>query len=164
MTAIIFSDSHHDSIAMYDVAEKYDKTADAFIHLGDGTESFLKMRDFFPYHDYYCVPGNSEIASRYDNKKPYSVFEIAGKRVLATHGHRLMVKNSLDYLYYAAQSEHADVALFGHTHAKHLEKRGGIIYFNPGSITLPVGLERRSFGVMKIRGGEITLCHEEYKE
>jgi putative phosphoesterase len=63
--------------------------------------------------------------------------EIAGKRILLTHGHLYGVKKGLLNLYYRGKEVEADLVVFGHTHAWTLEKMEDILLFNPGSASRP---------------------------
>lgn len=61
--------------------------------------------------------------------------EIDGKKIFLMHGH-----HSLDYT-------GADIVMSGHTHIPVLEKKDGVIFFNPGSTTIPKNGSAPSYGI-----------------
>ena len=61
----------------------------------------------------------------------------AGKTVYMTHGDRFRVSYGLDRLKYRAEEQHADIAMFGHTHVPLLEMSGRPWIMNPGSLSRP---------------------------
>lgn len=67
-----------------------------------------------------------------DDKKE---IEVDGKRILLIHGH------------HEIDAEGFDVVMSGHTHIPVLEKKGDVLYFNPGSTTIPKGGSVSSYGV-----------------
>ena len=70
------------------------------------------------------------------------------------HGHKYRVKLGIYSLLLRAKELNADIALFGHTHEKLLEKEDGIIILNPGST--------RSYGIIEINDEEIDVKLENY--
>lgn len=55
--------------------------------------------------------------------------ELFGKRAILTHGHHMSFDN--------LPIEAFDIFMQGHTHKSRLEKINGVIFINPGSISLP---------------------------
>ncbi len=57
------------------------------------------------------------------------------------------------------------VVVSGHTHIPLLEKRGNLVYVNPGSVALPKGgfepsyalLDGRSFSIIGLKSGEVLM-------
>ena len=86
-----------------------------------------------------AVPGNCDPGCSEPRTK---VMEIAGRRVLLTHGDSYGVKNGLANLIKKARSEQAEIVLFGHTHRPFFEEYHGILALNPGSISRPRALAR----------------------
>ena len=83
-------------------------------------ESDQRMLDF-PIMAYYCL------------------LFVGGKVIFATHGHK----------YGRDNPPKADILLQGHTHTPACEKlNGGMIYANPGSVSLPRNGSRNSYMVM----------------
>ena len=83
-------------------------------------ESDQRMLDF-PIMAYYCL------------------LFVGGKVIFATHGHK----------YGRDNPPKADILLQGHTHTPACEKlNGGMIYANPGSVSLPRNGSRNSYMMM----------------
>ncbi|MDD2388721.1 MAG: YfcE family phosphodiesterase [Desulfobacterales bacterium] len=74
----------------------------------------------------YIVYGNCDEESFYPQQGYSCLFYFNGKTILLRHGH---VKDSF--------SADIDVVIQGHTHVGRLEKTGGIIFLNPGSMAFP---------------------------
>jgi putative phosphoesterase len=66
-------------------------------------------------------------------QSPYAFIQIENLRILVNHGHTL----SLNEREAQAQKYKVHLFVFGHTHIPLLEKREGVIYLNPGSLSLP---------------------------
>ena len=72
-------------------------------------------------------------------EKDYMFLPIDNINFFLTHGHLYhehhMPNLGLEY----------DVYMQGHTHIPVMKERGGKIYLNPGSITLPKGFSKKSY-------------------
>lgn len=90
--------------------------------------------------------GNNDYPQRYPDIPYERVFTVDGKKIFMCHGHTYNVKFGTDRLAYKAESLKADIALYGHTHSKHLEISGGMIIMNPGSTD--------SYGIIEINDGK----------
>ncbi|MCP3871668.1 MAG: YfcE family phosphodiesterase [Desulfobacteraceae bacterium] len=77
-------------------------------------------------HSFYYVYGNCDIPAFYPGFKSSITFNVFNKKILLYHGHRSN-----------AYCKDIDIIIQGHTHLCHLEKKGGHIFMNPGSITCP---------------------------
>ena len=77
------------------------------------------------------------------------VTELAGHRILLTHGHRFAVQYSTRIVEQAAAEVKADLVIYGHTHVAELEL-GEISVLNPGSIARPRDASRGSFMVAEL--------------
>ncbi len=60
----------------------------------------------------------------------YCIILLAGLAVYATHGHRFNPDSP-------PPLAKGDVLLYGHTHVPACEERDGILYMNPGSVSIP---------------------------
>ena len=65
------------------------------------------------------------------------VFEVAGKKIFITHGHRFYVGYGVDKLREYAVENGYDIAMFGHTHRPYLEIGERVTILNPGSLSYP---------------------------
>jgi putative phosphoesterase len=118
------------------------------LFLGDNVNDILLMADCFPGLTFRYVWGNCDFGG-YPVLK--TIFDVCGKRIFMTHGHRYSVKSDRQRIIYAAKEAEADICLFGHTHEPDNFEIGGIHFLNPGSVNLPRGLSScPSYGVIDI--------------
>ena len=128
MLIAVISDTHR--VAKYiNIAKEYIKSADVLIHLGDNSEDIEELTK-------------------------ESIIVLEGKKIFITHGDLYGVKYSLTNLYYRAKEVEADIVLFGHTHEQIILNEDGIIFMNPGSISLPK-LRGRHIGYIDMNNGKI---------
>lgn len=125
----VFSDSHGE-IELFEKAVKELKDVSAIVHLGDcASDAFEMIRR--TGKGIITVNGNCDFLAR----EPVSrSFEIEGKRVYLTHGHKEHVKTGLMRLFYRAEEEKADLVLYGHTHIQRIDEIENIIFLNPGAL------------------------------
>lgn len=139
----VISDSHQNQLWTERFLELANRERyDAVFFLGDGESEarWLRRRLNMPMH---FVAGNCDVFS----KAPREIVESFGElRVLAVHGHLYDVKWELDRLSYAAESQGARVALYGHTHIPAVEYVGPVLTMNPGALT------RGCYGELNIEG------------
>lgn len=133
-----------------ELAKKYISNADVLIHLGDNSEDIEELTRGFE-GKVYGVRGNCDFTNTYPKEQ---ILEIEGKRIFITHGDLYGVKYSMNNIYYKAKESGVDIALFGHTHEQLLVEEGGIVFMNPGSISLP-RLKGRYVGYINLEEREI---------
>ena len=124
--------------------------ADALFFLGDGLydlDTALELRKTPLPCPVYRVRGNCDVGSP-DPAEGLAPF--AGVLFFYTHGHHYGVKMGADRLAETAGARGADVALFGHTHVRELQRGAGAAaaVFNPGSLR-----DGRSYGVVTVTDG-----------
>lgn len=119
MKILVLSDSHHTLLDNLDF-KKYD----AVIHCGDYGNSLLSLEQ----NQVFFVRGNCDSFG-----EEYLFFELYGKKIFVTHGHRENVKYGLDRLIYRSIEKGANLTLFGHTHQQMCFQEEGILFLNPGS-------------------------------
>ena len=150
MKILVMSDSHGKVGLLEDIIND-NMNADIIAFLGDGERDFFRaMRD--------CrVPDDKEIWQVQGNCDPLSreevtlIKEAAGIRFYVTHGFEQAVKWGLEKLSYKAEEQGCQIALFGHTHSRHLSNNGGVFLFNPGSAV------SGSYGVINIVNGQLDI-------
>lgn len=152
MKILIVSDTHRHNENYFRVLERVGQI-DMVIHCGDaeGSEYILQEAAKCPLH---IVMGNNDFFSDLPRELQ---LEIAGRQVLVTHGHYYDVSIGYEQLRHAARARGFDIVMFGHTHHPVIDRSGGIILLNPGSLTYPRQEGRRpSYIVMETgKGGEI---------
>lgn len=126
------------------------KDCDLIIHLGDNVEDIEEIKQYYN-GNIINVSGNCD----YTENIPSERLEILdGKKFFITHGHNYNVKSSLINLKYKAIEIGADVALFGHTHMAAVIKEDGILFINPGSVSMPRN-GKNSIAIVEIINGKI---------
>ncbi|MFZ5814280.1 MAG: YfcE family phosphodiesterase [Bacillota bacterium] len=104
-----------------------------------------------------AVVGNCD----YPTTQPEELLlELEGVKLYMTHGHKHGVKSNLQRIHLRAQEVGARVAIFGHSHLATLADVGGVLLFNPGSISEPRRAEDPpSCGLLEIESGEVKARH-----
>lgn len=148
MKILVFSDSHG-AEENFISAIRENPAAESIIFLGDGERDFeyaLAYFGIFPYgneiKDVYHVRGNCDFHS---SASDFVIAEIKNTRLFLTHGYEQKVKHGLERLASEASAKNCGIALFGHTHLRHLSAVGNVTLFNPGS------LRDGSYGLIKIK-------------
>ena len=158
---LIFSDSHGDTRRIAAAIKEHGENVDLVLHLGDGVADLPAGAEEINR----VVRGNFEDCfHRYSELPTEQLFTVAGKKILACHGHRHSVKTFEAMLAAYAAGKEADIVLFGHTHVPYLryapaEEYGRPLYlFNPGSIGSPRG-GKASYGILEISDNGVLLSH-----
>ena len=135
MKILVFSDSHGSAFNMQKAVNMH-PDAEYILHLGDGVEDLRYIKHSIP--NVIAVSGNHEDFTPLEDKQPHTrVLEIAGKRIFMCHGHKQKVRLGLQNLYYTANEENVDIALYGHTHISRTLYEDGLWIVNPGSCSRP---------------------------
>lgn len=150
MKILIVSDTHgRDSNLEAVVSEE--TPFDYLIHCGDveGREFFIEALAECPC---CIVAGNNDFFSDLPREEE---IELAGKRILVTHGHYYGVSMDLYSLVDEAQDRNCQIVMFGHTHKPVVMEKDGILVINPGSLAYPRQQGRRpSYAVMEAQEGK----------
>lgn len=150
MKVLVVSDNHGNREALLHLKEMYTGKVDAFFHCGD---SELEADDI-AVEGYNIVRGNCDFGRIY----PTEWFgEVDNHKILVTHGHLFNIKMNLVILRDRAKSRKAEYVFFGHTHELGCEYNGGILYLNPGSISLPRGRFEKTYALVEDTGTEIIV-------
>ncbi len=150
MKILVLSDSHGNSGAIYDIAEK--ENPSLIIHLGDGAREAEDLGHALDKR-VIRIRGNCDFGSRLESEL---VYEVAGKRLFLCHGHTLSVKSGIGAAINAAHAHQCDGLLFGHTHSQLYMLDRGMVVLNPGSAGY-----LKHYAVMNIEGDDI---HVELKQ
>jgi len=79
---------------------------------------------------------------RFPITAPWQQVLLPACRLFLTHGHLFGAEN-------IPPLEAGDVLVYGHTHIPVAEKRGEIVHFNPGSVSIPKGGFAASYGMLE---------------
>lgn len=119
--------------------------SEMILHAGDvGDPAILdRLRQIAPVH---AVRGNIDV-------QPWAR-ELPATAVVEAGGVTLYMVHNLDDLDLKPEAAGFAAVIFGHSHQPEIERRKGVLYFNPGSagprrFRLPVSLGR-----LRIRGGQ----------
>ena len=151
MRYIILSDSHGE---LENIQQLLDKKipVTGYLHAGDFAQDadYLRQETALPV---YAVYGNSDYKRQ--AYKPDIFLEFANHHIWLTHGHRYLNTNSdISLLLEQALLVGATIVIFGHTHLPFLQKKSGILFLNPGSISRPRNGSTKSFAVLDISQAE----------
>lgn len=122
------------------------------IHCGDCIEDAKYIEHLFPELIMHKVAGNCDGYSAGGTILEF----IDGVPIMITHGHKQHVKFSYEDMWIDALAHEAKLAVFGHTHIAHLERKDGMILLNPGSMSLPKDGHLPAFAIIEIKKGEIV--------
>ncbi|MGN1402513.1 MAG: metallophosphoesterase [Bacillus sp. (in: firmicutes)] len=151
MNILVVSDSHGQTEDLFMLQDKYRHKAEAMFHCGDS-----ELQKGHPaLEGFQYVRGNCD----YDAAFPEHVNkEVGGYRFLMTHGHLYNIGMTLDRLSYKAEETGADIVLFGHSHRPgSMQDQKGVLYINPGSISLPRGRKEKSYCLINIDGKQVSV-------
>ncbi|RRK11100.1 metallophosphoesterase [Lactiplantibacillus garii] len=143
MQCLVVSDSHGDRDILVQLLNAYRGKVDAFFHCGDSE----LQHDDPVFDNMYVVRGNMDFDGQLPEEQHPTV---SGVPVYMTHGHLVGVNLGLDHLLANAEAVSAQLAFFGHTHQLGVERHGGILMLNPGSISFPRGEFTRIGGTYAI--------------
>jgi len=155
LRVVVFSDSH----GLLEFALQALREAgqvDLILHAGDHYRDGLRLaaETGLPVK---AVRGNCD----YIGEGPAEeLLELVGRRILLAHGHIGGPKHWHSKLLARAGEYGAQTIVFGHTHVAKIVNEGGVLLFNPGSITTPRDQERPSYGILEIdEDGIIPSIH-----
>ena len=117
---------------------------DLLIHLGDieGEEDIIQE---LAGGETIMVPGNNDFFSPLPRERE---IELAGKKVLLTHGHYYYVSLDLQTLREECIARGIDIVMFGHTHRPLIQIEDELTFINPGSISYPRQADKRCTYIM----------------
>ena len=154
MKILVMSDTHENCALAFRAIDMA-SPIDAVVHLGD----FCKDAELLSHAldvPLIRVAGNCDFGS--DAAREY-VWEHAGKRLLLLHGDRYGVKSGLSRLEKHAVEIGVDAVLYGHTHCADVTTRSGILFINPGALSL--ASTNKTFAIVEIGPfGVSAILHE----
>lgn len=161
MKIFIISDIHGSEYYLREVMKRYDiEDPDHFIILGDilyhGPRNPLP-KGYNPAgvidllneysHNIIAVRGNcdsevDEMVLDFPIMSTYSTLLYNDKRILLTHGHIYNENNKL-------ATKVGDVVMSGHTHVLRIKDIDGVLYLNPGSISIPKENNPHTYAILE---------------
>lgn len=133
MRILVISDSHRKTLALDRILSAQPLAHHVFF-LGDNADDLDDFYFLYPDRQFYRVSGNCDFGSVIPST---GTEELAGHRILYTHGHRYGVKSTHGHLLQAAAEKNCDIVLFGHTHVPETVYENGVYLVNPGSCSCP---------------------------
>ncbi len=153
MRIIVMSDSHGNKRVVKHIVESNMKTADIFVHLGDGEREMSEIIVEYPYVDFRCVAGNTDSLGIFPRQL---VIDLDKARIYLSHGHNHYVKHSTVTIRSIAEDNDCNIALFGHTHERFSGYFDGLHILNPGSCSAPRDGLSPSYGYIDITANGIV--------
>ena len=144
MNFLVISDTHGKIDTAVEIGGEI-SGIDAIIHLGDYEKDAHSIAELLGM-DVFSVKGNMD--NGFHPEDAFRILETEAGRLLLTHGHMQNVKSSLNNLLFLAQEQECTAVLFGHTHLPVIEQAHGILFVNPGSLSLPAGGGSASYAIV----------------
>jgi len=151
---LVISDSHGNSEPVRLLLDRYNGKLKTVVHLGDNARDLLQLQTKYPALNLVAVAGNCD----YGHEVPKElVLTLGPKAILLMHGHTHNVKMNYQRLMYYAQEKEVNACLFGHSHFPAVFSHESVFFMNPGSVSLPRGGSKASYGLLSIDSqGDIT--------
>lgn len=147
MKVLVMSDTHG---YIYNARKAIDRNPDIemVLHLGDYCRDATQLSQLYPNIKFEYVYGNCDIGiGAVSGEK---TIEIEGKRIFMTHGHKYSVKWDYSRILAKAESDNAEVILFGHTHVAVIDSDRNVLIVNPGSISESRSSSPESYAILEI--------------
>ena len=162
MKYLVISDIHGSAESLEKVLDNFGKDADYLLLCGDylnhGPRNPLpegwnpkKTAELLNKNKerIICVRGNcdaevDEMVLEFPCLAAYTNIFDGGKRFFVHHGHLYSREKLETWL------PEGTMVVSGHTHVTVLEKNGGLVYFNPGSISLPKCEDGKTCGIIEV--------------
>jgi len=168
MKILLVSDTHGYTASLEDLLKQYTGTVQAVYHMGDHARDLLGFEQKYPELSFAAVAGNTDYDYSLPREKIITITvgekDNISRRIMLVHGHNHGVKTSTVRLSYYALEKEVDACFFGHTHVPEINMYRSVFMMNPGSLVVPRGGSRASYGIVDISdAGEITgevICYE----
>ena len=158
MKILVVSDTHRKDDNLKAVIEQ-EKPFDMLIHLGDAEGSEIKIAEWVNEGcQLEMVMGNNDFFSYLPKELE---LQIGPFKVWVTHGHNYYVSMGSEIIAREARARGFDIVMYGHTHKPSVDRQGGVIAVNPGSLSYPRQEGRRpSYVVMEVEGERADFAIE----
>ncbi|MCR4399207.1 MAG: metallophosphoesterase [Firmicutes bacterium] len=141
----LVSDSHGDILKLRKALRDMG-AVDVVLHAGDFYEDSRKLQVVTGV-TVVGVMGNCDHFVAGPLEK---VVEVAGKRILLTHGHQYGVKRDKNGLRERGSALGVNAVVFGHTHIAETFWAGGMLFVNPGSCRYGRSNQGLTYGTLDI--------------
>ena len=148
---LVLSDTHGRLERAEAVLERWRSRVQGLVYLGDFDRDGQTLARLAPELPLFVVRGNNDLTGDVPLER---VVSLEGHTLFLAHGNRQRVYTGLDRLGYAAEAAGADVALFGHTHVPVLTSEEGILFLNPGSLSVPRSSAGPTFATLELEAGQ----------
>jgi putative phosphoesterase len=147
----VVSDSHGNLKSLEKAVNAIGNAAVIF-HLGDYVEDAMAIKQWTDV-PVISLLGNMD----FENPNGHLLVktQIAGKTIMACHGHKYGVKSGLGTLYSKGKEENAEIVLYGHTHVPVIKETGGIFIMNPGALAYARPGGEETYGIISIDKNQI---------
>jgi hypothetical protein len=125
------------------------KNADMVIHAGDLVSLDLLKQLKSLCKDVKAVWGNMDPQEVRDELPQKEVFKAGNFTIGLYHGYGAP-NNIFGVLNSEFKNDKLDVIVFGHTHSAFNEKKGDVLFFNPGSLTDKLCSDCNTYGIIEI--------------
>ncbi|MCZ8515913.1 metallophosphoesterase family protein [Paenibacillus filicis] len=131
---------------------------DLILHAGDWVDEEV-VDLFLAIAPVEAIAGNNDgpsLVRRFGRRKELT---LGGKKIGMVHGDG--GRQTAETAFHSFKAAPVDLIVFGHSHIPYLERRGGVLLFNPGSPTDKRRQPKYSFGIVTL-GETITAEHHYY--
>lgn len=125
------------------------KNVDMIIHAGDFIDSSVLDKLKSVCKDIKVVYGNMDTPEVKKNLPEKEIIKVGNFKIGLMHGYG-HPSGLIDLLTNIFKDDNVDIIVFGHSHSPVNEKRGNILYFNPGSPTDKMFAAYNSYGIIEI--------------
>ncbi|AXF55822.1 metallophosphoesterase [Salicibibacter kimchii] len=157
MQWLVVSDTHGDREGLKKLRDRHEQHVEAMFHCGD----FELDKGDPLLESFYVVSGNTDAPGEFPEQE---VLTIDGINVWLTHGHLYQVKSTNQRLQQTAMEKDARLVFHGHSHYAGAYEKDGIIYVNPGSLTLPKKPTTPTYALVTVRNGEVEAVRFHEKD
>ncbi len=123
--------------------------ADLIVHAGDFIEESV-YEELCEYAPVKAVYGNVDTKGLQERLPSKELFTVSGITIGITHGHLGNGKNTPERALRSFVGVDPDIIIFGHSHIPYHEIVGGVVLYNPGSVTAKRFQKRYSYGWLTI--------------
>jgi uncharacterized protein len=129
------------------------KEDDIVLHAGDWT-SAATLKLLQQKAKVFGVWGNMDDGAVRKELPEKTIVEIQGFKIGITHG--FGAPEGMVEKVRSKFTEEVNMILFGHTHVPHREEKDGILFYNPGSLSINMDRRELTYAILEIKDNELT--------